>query len=270
MSYITVDLKVIEVQGPAMARALGVDENTVLAGLLRLWHRCWSLKTDTITTLEVRGFLSHPDACAAMEAFGFLAPTGDGKWRVKGADTYLRVREARAKGGAARAASAGRSAGQFTSTTPAQHQQDTSTAPALTPNTEHRTPNTFKDKDMSDTALPVEPLALEFQEPPSPSRPKSEQLLDELTDDEFQVFEHWRIHCDHRGARATKERKKLIAKWLKVYSVLELQHAIEGCGESPFHRGANDRHTRYDSLELILRDAKHIEDFKARRQGDAA
>ena len=145
MSFIQVDLKVIEVQGPAMARALGVDEKTVLAGLLRLWHRCWSLKTDTITAIEVRGFIPHQDACATMEAFGFLASVGDEKWRVKGADTYLRVRDSRSKGGVARAASAGRSAGKFTSRTPAQHQQDTSTAPALTPNTEHRTPNTKKD-----------------------------------------------------------------------------------------------------------------------------
>jgi hypothetical protein len=144
VSYIQVDLKVIEVQGPAMARALGIDENTVLAGLVRLWHRCWSLKTDLITSIEVRGFLAHPDACATMEAFGFLAPTSDMKWRVKGADTYLRVRESRSKAGAARAAGAGRSAGRFSSTAPAQHQHSTSTAPPLTPNTEHRTPNTVK------------------------------------------------------------------------------------------------------------------------------
>jgi hypothetical protein len=82
-----------------------------------------------------------------------------------------------------------------------------------------------------------------------------------LTDDEFDVFEHWRVTLDHPKAKPTPERKRLIAKWLKVYSREDLRAAIEGCRRSPHHMGQNDRHTKYDSLELILRDAKHIESF---------
>lgn len=87
-------------------------------------------------------------------------------------------------------------------------------------------------------------------------------LEEKLTDDEFQVFEHWRQTLEHPRAVASKERKRLIAKWLPVYGVARLQAAIVGCSRSPHHMGQNDRHQRYDSLELILRDAKHIEDFE--------
>lgn len=150
MSYIAVDLKVIEVHAPALARAMGVDLPSVIGSLSLLWHRCWSAKTDTITSLEVRGFFSHPEAVPMLEAFGFLEKQ-DSTWRVKGADRYLRLRETRAKAGRARASKAARSAGSFTSkspahageltsTPPAHAGQSTSTAPALTPSTEHRAP----------------------------------------------------------------------------------------------------------------------------------
>lgn len=87
------------------------------------------------------------------------------------------------------------------------------------------------------------------------------KALEALTDDEFHVFEHWRLTLAHPKAVASGDRKRLIAKWLRVYTVAQLQDAIEGCAKSPHHMGQNDRNQRYDSLELILRDAKHIEDF---------
>lgn len=88
-------------------------------------------------------------------------------------------------------------------------------------------------------------------------------LEDKLTDDEFSVFEHWRVVLNHPRAKPTPERKRLIGKWLKIYTLFELQAAITGCSRSPYHMGENDRHTKYDDLELILRDAQHIERFLA-------
>lgn len=82
-------------------------------------------------------------------------------------------------------------------------------------------------------------------------------------EDERDVFEHWRVACNHPEAVPTTARRKLIAKWLRLYSVERLQAAIDGCARSPFHQGQNDRNKRYDSLELILRDAQHIEDFES-------
>lgn len=95
--------------------------------------------------------------------------------------------------------------------------------------------------------------------PPTP-RPV-EVLDDSLTDAEFQVFEHWRQTLRHFKAKATPERKRILTKALKLYSVEDLQRAITGCSRSPHHMGQNERQTVYDDLELILRDAKHIESF---------
>lgn len=100
---------------------------------------------------------------------------------------------------------------------------------------------------------------------PVESKPKVEPvkaLEDKLTEDEWQVFTHWRETLGHPRAVASPERKRLIAKWLPVYGVERLQRAISGVRKSPHHMGQNDRHTRYDSLELILRDSKHIEEFE--------
>lgn len=94
-----------------------------------------------------------------------------------------------------------------------------------------------------------------------PPTPPPTQLEDKLTDAEFQVFEHWRVTLNHPKAKATPERKRIIARALKTYSVEECQRAITGCSRSPHHMGQNDRGTRFDDLELILRDAKHIESF---------
>lgn len=93
------------------------------------------------------------------------------------------------------------------------------------------------------------------------ARPRPLHLEAKLTDDEFQVFEHWRKVLNHPKAQPTSDRKRLIAKQLKVYSVSDLQAAIDGCSRTPWNMGANPQSKRYDSLELILRDAKHIEDF---------
>lgn len=255
-----------------LARLLGVPETQGIGIGLALWQ--WALEV-----ANDGDFGGHvPDPALVSAACGW--PLEDGQrlitelqrvglvatapvLRVRGLDRYRRAWEKNRRKNSKPLFS-----GDDVPETGA-NPRGTREEPARQNKTQKKNKNT-EDKDMSDTASPVEPLALEIQEPAAPPRPTSEQLLDELTEDEFQVFQHWRLHCEHPKAVATKERKKLIAKWLKVYSVLELQRAIEGCAGSPFHRGVNDRQTRYDSLELILRDAQKIEGFKARRQGDAA
>lgn len=254
MSYIAVSLKAIEVQGPALSRALNLELALVVGRLNLLWHRCWSMKTDRVGALELRGFFPEPEAGPLLEAYGFLAKDAEG-WRVKGADRYLRLREQRTAAGKARSSSAGRSAGKFTSKTPANNQRSTSGQPALTPSTEHRAPNT----EVTTSVAVATELALEIQ--PSPdTRTETEKLKDALTDDEFDVFAEW-AQLYRPKAVPTVERRKLIAKWLKVYSVEQLQCAIRGVQRSPHHMGHNDRRTKYDGLELILRDAEHIEKF---------
>lgn len=94
-------------------------------------------------------------------------------------------------------------------------------------------------------------------------RPVVVVLEETLTADELDVWECWRVECHHPKAVLTRLRLRLIRQWLPVYGVTRLQRAIRGCSRSPHHQGKNDRNTRYDSIELILRDAKRIEDFEA-------
>lgn len=97
MPYIAFDLDAIS-SVPDVARSANTTEGAVAWGLLRLWQWCWRIKTDVVTPDHIRGFFGC-DATAALEAFGFLEAIGDGTFRVKGAARYLRLQEARSRGG---------------------------------------------------------------------------------------------------------------------------------------------------------------------------
>ncbi len=103
-------------------------------------------------------------------------------------------------------------------------------------------------------ATPPDPLVDPLEEPSEePSGPE-------------RVFGFYRNHMGHPRSVLTDERIKLINRRLKSYSEQDLCRAIEGCKLSAFHQGANDRNTAYDSIELILKDAEHIESFMARAE----
>ena len=117
-------------------------------------------------------------------------------------------------------------------------------------------------------AVPSQPNQLHVEQ----ARPAAARVVDaeSLTQDERDVWEHWRNACRHPRAVLTTERLKRIRQWLPVYGVERLQAAIDGCAKSPHHQGQNDRGTRYDDLELILRDAKHVEMFEGIARKGAA
>lgn len=76
------------------------------------------------------------------------------------------------------------------------------------------------------------------------------------------IFEHWKKTLGHPNAKLDGKRKAISERALKLgYSEDELKTAIEGCAKNPFNMGENDNNTKYDDIELILRDAKHIEGF---------
>lgn len=83
------------------------------------------------------------------------------------------------------------------------------------------------------------------------------------------VFNHWRQRLDHPKAKLEGKRKRLIASRLKDFSVDELFKAINGCAQSDWHMGRDPKTAgkRYDGIELILRDAAHIERFIAIAEG---
>jgi hypothetical protein len=73
------------------------------------------------------------------------------------------------------------------------------------------------------------------------------------------IFEHWRTTHRHERAQLDEKRRKVIAKALESYSEADLCQCITGYLNSPHHMGENEAGTVYDSLELLLRDAKHID-----------
>lgn len=76
----------------------------------------------------------------------------------------------------------------------------------------------------------------------------------------LKLFHLWREVYNHPRALLDPKRKKKIQAALKIgYSVAELEKAIRGYKFSKFHMGENDRNTPYDGLDVILRDAEHID-----------
>lgn len=73
------------------------------------------------------------------------------------------------------------------------------------------------------------------------------------------VFDHWRTTHNHPRAQLDAKRRKVIQSALKTYTPDVLCEAISGYLNSQHHMGMNDRNTRYDDIELFLRDAKHID-----------
>jgi hypothetical protein len=73
------------------------------------------------------------------------------------------------------------------------------------------------------------------------------------------VFSHWTATWRHPGAKLDAKRTRIIKAALKLYPPETLCKSITGYLKSPHHTGKNDRNTVYDDLDVLLRDAKHIE-----------
>ena len=72
------------------------------------------------------------------------------------------------------------------------------------------------------------------------------------------VFRHWKGLYSPKAVLDPK-RRRVIRAALKNYSVEQLQTCITGYGNSPHHRGQNPTGTKYLELQLMLRDAAHVE-----------
>lgn len=78
------------------------------------------------------------------------------------------------------------------------------------------------------------------------------------------VFDFWKLEMGHPRAGFDGKREKAVTARLKAgYSVDDLQDAVKGCKLSPYHMGENERQTVWDDIELICRDAAHVEKFIA-------
>lgn len=76
------------------------------------------------------------------------------------------------------------------------------------------------------------------------------------------VFQHWQAVMKKPRTVFDGKRMALINARIKDgYTVQDLQDAATGCSLSPFHMGLNEKGTKYDGIDLIYRDAAHVEKF---------
>lgn len=98
----------------------------------------------------------------------------------------------------------------------------------------------------------------------SSSEEKRETPLARNTPDVIAVFDAYRKHHPRAFSTpkpASKEWRLIAGRLKEGFSVADLVEAIEGCHVSPFHCGENDRQTKYQSLELIVRNGSQVSKF---------
>lgn len=79
-----------------------------------------------------------------------------------------------------------------------------------------------------------------------------------------EVIEHYKIYHPKSFPRPhdkMKEVKLILDRLKEGYSVLDLQEAIDGNHRSEWHQGMNQQKKKYDSLELIMRNATNVQKF---------
>lgn len=79
----------------------------------------------------------------------------------------------------------------------------------------------------------------------------------------FEIFQHWVVTCRSSGRSPVlgDKRKRKIEKAIEMYGMDACKDAIRGVTYSSWHMGHNPQGKKYDDIELILRDEKHIEMF---------
>ena len=252
-NFIAVDLKVIEVLAPMAARSAGITEDRALAGLVRLWHRCWSTTSDTVTLSQLAGIFGGERIAELAEVLctDFLERTTEG-FRVRGGERYLRLKAARRLG--AMKTNAARSK----SVAPERSQSDAERAlpDALSPNTEHRTPKKEEDPETLARSGPQlelvgeKPKTRPSRKPPNPEE-EFQRFANALTADEASVFESYETHMGVRLG-ADGGLLKLVRARLKAHPASELCAAIKGHASDPWKREHSP------GLRGILRDATII------------
>ncbi|MEY2958735.1 MAG: hypothetical protein RLZZ01_1303 [Actinomycetota bacterium] len=80
-------------------------------------------------------------------------------------------------------------------------------------------------------------------------------------DDVRTVFELWQETLCARPRRLDDKRRRLIRRAIDNHGLDECLDAVRGCSVSDWHMGKNPQRKKYTDIELILRDAKHIEMF---------
>ena len=77
-----------------------------------------------------------------------------------------------------------------------------------------------------------------------------------------EIFKHWQTVLNHPKAKFDRKRQRPLKQALELgYSVADLKLAINGCKLTPYNMGKNESCQIYDDINLIFRDADHIDRF---------
>ncbi len=103
---------------------------------------------------------------------------------------------------------------------------------------------------------------------PFPSPSQTAKTAPSDTSDARVVFDEWIKATNRTGATVfSDKRRRLIRNALRDYPLADVLDAVRGWRRSSHHRGENSSGTVYNDLELLLRDAAHIERFRDAERG---
>lgn len=88
----------------------------------------------------------------------------------------------------------------------------------------------------------------------TPDAPKKGEVVTE-------IFAYWQKQMQSPNSKLDDKRKALIEKALKNFTPRQVCEAILGCSRTPHNMGKNEAGTKYNGLNVILRDADQIERF---------
>jgi hypothetical protein len=105
-------------------------------------------------------------------------------------------------------------------------------------------------------------LARAKDRPTRPTGQEEHSRAAELHGAVEKVFTHWCQVLGHPQAKLTPDRKGKISSRLREGATVErLMQAVDGCAGSKYHMGDNPQGRRYDSIELIFRNAGKVDEF---------
>lgn len=128
---------------------------------------------------------------------------------------------------------------------------------AVTPETD----NPASEPPQTDNPAPAEPAPANPHLTKTDSNQDTDTALKTNMSGATEVFDYWRVKMKSPRSKMDSNRRTLITNALKLYTSEDLKNAIDGCAGSPFHMGVNDQKTKYNGLDLILRNAEKIDGF---------
>lgn len=191
----------------------------------------------------------HPDGGWTVHDFHHFNPTAD-DIRAKRDDIRAKRAAAGKQGGIASGIARSNEANGKQTGSKAARSNEANTKPRPVPSR----PEEEEEEDMS-SSHPTDTERGSGADAPLSLLPSEAPKADPVAE----VFAHWQRATGQQRAKLDPKRRALIARTLKGRTVADLTRAVDGYASSPWHRGENDRGTKYLGLELILRDAAHIE-----------